>query len=35
MIKRQRGEGSVYRRKDGRWEARPRLPDGRQKSIYT
>jgi integrase len=35
MIRRQRGEGSVYRRKDGRWEARLRLPNGRQKSIYT
>ena len=34
MQRRQRGEGSVYRRKDGRWEARLRLPDGRRTSVY-
>jgi integrase len=35
MHRRRRGEGAVYRRKDGRWEARLRLPDGRRTSIYT
>ena len=34
MIRRQRGEGAVYRRRDGRWEAQLRLPDGRRKSVY-
>ena len=34
MHRRRHGEGSVYRRSDGRWEARLRLPDGRRKSIY-
>jgi integrase len=35
MHRRRRGEGAVYRRKDGRWEARLRLPGGRRTSIYT
>lgn len=34
MQNRQRGEGAVYRRRDGRWEGQLRLPDGRGKSIY-
>lgn len=34
MVRRRRGEGAVYRRQDGRWEAQLRLPDGRRKSIY-
>jgi integrase len=34
MERRQRGEGAVTRRKDGRWEARLRLPDGKRLSIY-
>jgi integrase len=34
MAKRKRGEGAVYRRSDGRWEAQLRLPNGQRKSIY-
>ncbi|MDQ6946859.1 MAG: site-specific integrase [Actinomycetota bacterium] len=34
MARRGRGEGAVYQRSDGRWEAQLRLPDGQQKSIY-
>lgn len=34
MQRRPRGEGAVYRRRDGRWEARLRLPDGRRTSVY-
>jgi integrase len=32
--KRGAGEGHIYRRADGRWEARVRLPDGTRKSAY-
>lgn len=28
------GEGTIYKRKDGRWEARVTLPDGRRKGFY-
>ena len=34
MARRGRGEGAVYQRSDGRWEAQLRLPDGQRKSIY-
>ncbi len=34
MVKRGRGEGAVYLRGDGRWEAQLRLPSGRRKSVY-
>lgn len=34
MTKRLAGEGTVRERKDGRWEARIRLPDGRRKSVF-
>ena len=34
MRKRGKGEGSVSQRKDGRWEARLTLSDGRRKSFY-
>lgn len=34
MARRGRGEGAVYRRKDGRWEAQLRLRDGRRTSLY-
>src|SRR5690242_7155784 len=27
-------EGSIHKRKDGRWEAQVSLPDGRRKSLY-
>jgi integrase len=32
--RRANGEGSVYQRKDGRWEARISFPDGRRKAVY-
>jgi integrase len=32
--KRANGEGSIYRRKDGRWTARISLPNGERKSFY-
>lgn len=32
--KRGNGEGTITRRRDGRWEARATLPDGRRKSLY-
>lgn len=34
MAKRANGEGSISKRKDGRYEARISLPDGRRQSIY-
>ena len=36
MASKRRGnrEGQVYKRADGRWEARVRLPDGGRKSFY-
>ena len=34
MARRARGEGAVYRRSDGRWEAQLRLGVGRRKSVY-
>lgn len=34
MARRGRGEGAVYRRSDGRWEAQLRLRDGRRTSLY-
>lgn len=34
MARRERGEGAVYLRSDGRWEAQLRLPNGQRKSIY-
>jgi hypothetical protein len=34
MPKRASGEGAVYRRGDGRWEAQLRLGVGRRKSVY-
>ncbi len=34
MKKRARGTGTVYRRRDGRWEVQYRLGDGRRKSLY-
>lgn len=34
MERRGRGEGAIYRRADGRWEAQIRLPAGRRKSVY-
>lgn len=34
MARRGRGEGAVYRRNDGRWEAQLRLADGQRRSIY-
>jgi hypothetical protein len=32
--KRGAGEGHVYKRADGRWEAKVRLADGSRKSAY-
>ncbi len=34
MAKRANGEGTVYKRKDGRWVASVTLPDGKRKSFY-
>lgn len=34
MARREWGQGAVYRRADGRWEAQLRLPGGRRKSVY-
>jgi integrase len=35
MAKRRgKGEGSIYKRSDGRWEAQFRLADGKRKSLY-
>jgi integrase len=34
MSRRGNSEGTITRRKDGRWEARISLPDGRRKSFY-
>ncbi|HUY97272.1 MAG TPA: site-specific integrase [Verrucomicrobiae bacterium] len=34
MTKRPNGEGSVYRRRDGRWAAALVLPDGSRKTLY-
>jgi integrase len=34
MGKRAKGEGAVYRRSDGRWEAQLRIGIGRRKSVY-
>src|SRR5690349_14574715 len=34
MGKRSKGEGAVYLRGDGRWEAQLRLGVGRRKSVY-
>jgi integrase len=34
MKRRSNGEGSVYQRKDGRWHAQLRLPNGKRKDIY-
>ena len=34
MTKRAHGDGSYYKRADGRWEARLTLPGGRRKSVY-
>ncbi|MGH2603508.1 MAG: hypothetical protein ACRDJ9_29505, partial [Dehalococcoidia bacterium] len=32
--KRGHGEGTIGQRKDGRWEARITLPDGKRRAIY-
>jgi len=34
MAKRGNGQGAVYLRGDGRWEAQIRLAGGRRKSVY-
>jgi hypothetical protein len=34
MAKRGNGQGAVYLRGDGRWEAQIRLAGGRRKSLY-
>ena len=34
MARRAKGEGAVYLRGDGRWEAQLRLGVGRRKSVY-
>jgi hypothetical protein len=34
MAKRGNGQGPIYRRGDGRWEAQIRLAGGRRKSLY-
>jgi hypothetical protein len=34
MAKRLKGEGSVYRRKDGRWVASITLENGQRKTVY-
>ena len=34
MARRARGNGAVYLRGDGRWEAQFRMPDGRRKCLY-
>ena len=34
MSRRGRGEGSIYKRKDGRWAGAVSLPNGRQKTVY-
>lgn len=34
MARRGRNEGSIFKRKDGRYEARMTLPDGRRQSFY-
>jgi hypothetical protein len=34
MAKRLKGEGSVYRRKDGRWAASITLENGQRKTAY-
>lgn len=34
MAKRGNGEGSIYKREDGRWEARVRLPGNQRKHFY-
>jgi Phage integrase, N-terminal SAM-like domain len=34
MARRSKGEGAIYRRGDGRWEAQLRLGAGRRRSVY-
>src|SRR6266511_1425886 len=34
MSKRANGEGTIYRRKDGRWTARLSLPGGKRKDFF-
>ena len=35
MTRRSNGEGNIYKRRDGRWEARWHDQDGRRRSAYT